>query len=122
MTWNIAAFGPSAVNSFTPILPTNIVSIKDISGSANNAPSAGTANVNISFVSSPSSIIFMEKFVNADDDDDDEVEDEVVEALSPDCRRLRRLRLCFSLSSSSSSSSSTDEKSSGRNPPREDRS
>ena len=121
MTWNIAALGPSAVNSFTPILPTNIVSIKDISGSANNAPSAGTANVNISFVSSPSSIIFMEKFVNADDDDD-EVEDEVVEALSPDCRRLRRLRLCFSLSSSSSSSSSTDEKSSGRNPPREDRS
>ena len=117
MTWNIAAFGPSAVNSFTPILPTNIVSIKDINGSANNAPKAGTAKPNISFVSDPSSI--MESFTNLvvatvvvdakgrlvedpivtvngvyDAEDEDEIEQEVMAAvaaaiddLRPDQRR-----------------------------------
>tara|TARA_B100000405_G_C16689251_1_gene412275 strand:- start:31 stop:372 length:342 start_codon:yes stop_codon:yes gene_type:complete len=113
MTWNIAAFGPSAVNSFTPILPTNIVSIKDINGSANNAPKAGTAKPNISFVSDPSSI--MESFTNL------VVATVVVEALSPDKRR-RRLSSEPSPPLPRSSSSSTDEKSSGRNPPRDDRS
>ena len=70
---------PKRVNSLTPILPTNIVSIKDINGSANNAPKAGTAKPNISFVSDPSSI--MESFTNL------VVATVVVEALSPDKRR-----------------------------------